>query len=398
MNFIRYNERKADALLKEVLDTSENKINFLDKIANKDIILYGAGNLGIMAVDLLSKINIVPKYIVDKNPSVHNKKINGVKVISPDEILEKDKKNAVFAICIVKFPFKEIAGFLKSINCEKIVSFWDVSEYYKKSMKMTNGWYFENLTLEKKYKLISFYNNLEDDISKASYVQVLYWRIRREEVLFENAKPNCNDMYFTKSIPYELKDNEYYIDCGASDGDIIDSFLKCVKGKFSKIIAFEPDPQNYKMLCQYIDTLKKNISKNILTYPYGLGLQNELSAFLVNRDKACRFINKEEDNSLESTKIELVKVDDILREKKVTFMKIHTEGMEYKILSGALETIARNRPIIAVTIYHNEESLIEIPNMLLEKLEGYKFYHRLHSYCGTDSILYAVPQERIKIK
>ena len=55
---------------------------------NNEFILYGAGSLGSMAVDLLEKRGLRPEYIVDKSAKGN---IKGIKIISPEEIPDIDK-------------------------------------------------------------------------------------------------------------------------------------------------------------------------------------------------------------------------------------------------------------------------------------------------------------------
>lgn len=390
-----FNEKEAYDMLNDILDMSKININFSNMLKNKNIILYGAGNLGTMAIELLKINNIIPKFIVDKKSSIWGQKIENVEVISPDDIKEEDKENCLFAVCIVKFPFNDIKDYLTSIGCKNIVSFWDVTEHYRETIKMSNGWYLDNLSLNDNDKIREVYEKLEDDISRIFYIQVLYWRIRREEVVFSNYNISSHDIFFPENVPYTLNEDEYYLDCGAYKGEIIDQFLKHTNNRFQEIMAFEPDPTNYKLLIEYVNKMEETTQSKTTIYPYGLGDKNDAVSFLTNRGMACRFLDEKIEEDINTIKIKQVKIDDFLEKRKVTFMKIHGEGMECKILAGGIKTIMENRPIVAVTIYHNKEGIMEVPLFLMKNLKEYKFYHRLYSYCGNDSVLYAVPKERI---
>ena len=65
---------------------------------NNKFILYGAGSLGCMAVDLLEKRGLRPEYIVDKSAKGN---IKGIKIISPEEIPDLDKKEKYSFITIL---------------------------------------------------------------------------------------------------------------------------------------------------------------------------------------------------------------------------------------------------------------------------------------------------------
>ena len=80
-----------------------------------------------------------------------------------------------------------------------------------------------------------------------------------------------------------------------------------------------------------------------------------------------------------------------------TILKIDVEGWESRLLSGAEEMIRRDRPVIAVAVYHRERDLWEIPLKLKELVPEYRFY--LRSYLNVaETVLYAVPPERLSQK
>jgi hypothetical protein len=77
-----------------------------------------------------------------------------------------------------------------------------------------------------------------------------------------------------------------------------------------------------------------------------------------------------------------------------TFIKLHLEGAELAALKGARKTLLSNRPIIVATIYHNADGIWRTPLWLMEALPGYRFLFRIHSWCGTGAVIYAIPNER----
>jgi hypothetical protein len=59
-------------------------------------------------------------------------------------------------------------------------------------------------------------------------------------------------------------------------------------------------------------------------------------------------------------------------------------------LSGAIETIKKHKPKLAVAVYHRREDIIEIPKFIQSIREDYKFYLRIHREVADDVILYAI--------
>lgn len=72
-----------------------------------------------------------------------------------------------------------------------------------------------------------------------------------------------------------------------------------------------------------------------------------------------------------------------------TFIKMDIEGAEIDALYGAKETILRNRPKLAICIYHSNEHLYEIPLLIHELVPEYKLSIRHHSYGESESVVYA---------
>jgi hypothetical protein len=83
-----------------------------------------------------------------------------------------------------------------------------------------------------------------------------------------------------------------------------------------------------------------------------------------------------------------------MMELSPTFLKLHLEGGELIALKGARKTLLRKRPIIAATVYHNADGIWRSPLWLMETLRDYRFLFRLHTWCGTGAVIYAIPNER----
>ncbi len=176
-------------------------------------------------------------------------------------------------------------------------------------------------------------------------------------------------------------DEEIFVDAGCFDGGTSLEFIDFAKGDFKKIYAFEPDPISFKK-CE------KNLSKFIengkcKVYNYALNDKNETVHFL---NKATPGSRIDEAGIL----IKSVALDDILKDEKVTFIKMDIEGGEYNALIGAKNIIAKNHPKLAICIYHKPEDIFELPNLILEIDSTYKFYIRHYSYSDVSSVLYAI--------
>jgi len=77
-------------------------------------------------------------------------------------------------------------------------------------------------------------------------------------------------------------------------------------------------------------------------------------------------------------------------DEPVTYIKMDIEGAELNALKGAANTIKKNKPRLAICVYHKPEDILEIPVFLSELVPSYQFYLRHHSQYYIETVLYAV--------
>lgn len=84
---------------------------------------------------------------------------------------------------------------------------------------------------------------LYDEESKKIYAQCIKYRCTHDY----HDRPNYNrkNQYFPlEIIDFSRKRNLTFVDCGAYNGDTVRKFKRVARGKYNKIIAFEPDHDN----------------------------------------------------------------------------------------------------------------------------------------------------------
>lgn len=92
--------------------------------------------------------------------------------------------------------------------------------------------------------------------------------------------------------------------------------------------------------------------------------------------------------------ISAVTIDETIRKgDKVTFIKMDVEGAELESLKGAKEIIIRDKPKLAISIYHKPEDMAAIPLYIKRLVPKYKFYIRHHSNGSSETVLYAIMEE-----
>lgn len=83
-------------------------------------------------------------------------------------------------------------------------------------------------------------------------------------------------------------------------------------------------------------------------------------------------------------------IDHLLKNEKVSFIKMDIEGAEMEALKGAAEVIKANKPGLAISIYHKPNDFYEIPLYIMALVPEYRLYVRHHSCFFADTVLYAV--------
>ena len=179
------------------------------------------------------------------------------------------------------------------------------------------------------------------------------------------------------------------VDCGAFDGDTIRSLVSLQGDRFSRIIAYEPDPLNWKQLQQTLAGLPEAVVRKITCRPQAVGTQTETVCF----NSTGTDLSTVGSGTLS---VDCVRLDESLKEESPTLIKFDIEGFEPEALAGARETIRRHSPILAVSAYHQQSHLWEIPSAIQNIRDGYRYFLRPHGSEGWDLVCYAIPPSRIR--
>ena len=90
--------------------------------------------------------------------------------------------------------------------------------------------------------------------------------------------------------------------------------------------------------------------------------------------------------------IEVVKMDDVLKNIPVTFIKMDIQGADIAALYGAEELIKKNRPTLTLCLCHRPDDLFVVPKYIKNLDLNYKFYFRMKENLYSDIALVAVPR------
>lgn len=371
---------EGEALLESILLADPE---FHPRRVNKPVILYGAGNLGKMAKDFFSYLSIPFLYVVDINAAEYktDEYWRGTRLNHPDDVNVADKKNALLVVCIATMPLIALRDELIAAGWKDIAFFYDLSEIYRNQHPLSNGWVLGKLNDNdiKSIKKVLF--SLTDDVSRSQYIQFLAWRKLRVELLFDFFEINIANRFFIPEITSIMRENEFFVDCGAYHGSVTEKFLKLSDNKYKAIYAIEPDYNSCEILKAHLrDVCDVRIIKCALSNKNGEERFYQGFNFVSKLNKNGNVLAKT--ITLDGMNI------------RATFIKMHLEGGELNALKGARKTILKYRPIIVATLYHNPDGIWKIPLFLINNTTNYKYYMRLHSWAGTGAVFYTIPDER----
>lgn len=343
--------------------------------------IYGAGKLGKMAIEFLNYFGLKPDCIVDKKPKGVFKDSfwNNYELIKLSECSD-ELKSVPLILCIVTDSICDVINDLIEEGWQNIIPFYDFANAFAGQHPLNNGWFADKLTSNDLLSINKVLEDFSDEISRSHFIQFFAWRRSRIEVEFLDCPINVNDRFFIPEVISKLGKREVFLDCGSHTGTVIEKFISQVNGDYGEIIAIEPDAKNSKLLLEFVNEKKIH---NFTYLPYVLGDSEEYVSFSEGFDYASRATlfgeKKIESKTLDSLNL------------RPTFIKLHLEGHELKVLKGAIDTIKKYRPIIASTIYHNDDGFFKTPIYLMSNLENYHFYLRQHNWAGTGVVLYAIP-------
>ena len=185
----------------------------------------------------------------------------------------------------------------------------------------------------------------------------------------------------------KVDEGDYVIDAGGCWGDTSLAFSSKA-GEKGKIFTFEFFEDNLNILKENF-SYNKELSKNIVLTEQPLYNKSNEILYL---NHACADITTltETKNNLQQYKT--ISIDDFVEDNKIPkidFIKMDIEGCGLKALQGAINTIKKYKPKLAIAAYHKYEDYYEIPKFLNELNLGYKFYFASYTPGFTDTVIYA---------
>lgn len=262
-----------------------------------------------------------------------------------------------------------------------------------------------NIREGRSYKTNIFYQSL--GILRNNFLDLAYRRVRPKGIVLIDVERNkmyvnADDVSIAPSLLMDgvwekfktellkkiIKEGMVVVDIGANIGYYSLIAAKLV-GKSGIVYAFEPEPSNYELLCKNIEV---NNYTNVIPVRKAISDKNGKVNLWFEKE---RMVNPSfsKENVLDASKheslekggfieVETISLDDFFENKvknyKVDFIKVDTEGAEGLMVDGAEKILKNNNLKIIMEFWPDGlRRLGTDPQKLLQKLQEYGFKIKL---------------------
>lgn len=354
---------------------------WIDKLqqGRKSLYIWGAGEFGQQLYEtFLVKTEIVVQAFCDNDSNKWGTKLClNTPCISPADLLERYQKAPCHIVIASNYYAQEILA-----QCIHLgISQDDISI----SSQFHRSW-FVNYCCAVKDGFLDQYisginwllHRVEDEHSKEVCIQLAYRRL----IDYRLNIPKDETEHFIPELP--IRKNEIFVDAGAFTGDTLQAFVKMMAHHLSaentiQYHALECSPKNYFKLTE---TCKK--LENIFIKLYNSALWDEDTTLCFHENGESSVVSENGNINVHAHKL-----DSLLWDTPVSWIKMDVEGAEIKALHGCEQLIRKNKPRLSICVYHNPLDLIEIPQYIHSLNPNYKMLLRHHSAYDHETVLYA---------
>lgn len=210
-----------------------------------------------------------------------------------------------------------------------------------------------------------------------------------QDQILSSLKPDhaVDSQYF--DFPSLFHRGTAFVDCGCLNCRTSYLFADWCGGEYSKIFAFEPDPVS-------VSICEKNLSiRNIRDFclvQAGLSDHDGEVSFRTGL-YGCSHITSADSTEENVVSLPVTTIDHTVGEENIGFIKMDIEGAEFDALHGARNVIVRDKPLLAVSVYHRTGDMLAIMDYLHGIVPEYRFWLRHYSIGDADTVLYASVDE-----
>jgi FkbM family methyltransferase len=349
----------------------------------RKLVVYGAGeSFHYFKEIVMRQYGYIPSVVLDKKFSGHDT-FEGIPSFSPLEFnpTMDEMENALVVICLGNQPyFDEILDTLQKMGFRHIISLMDIYEIHNpfhgpRALMETGFQYF----IDQRERIESCMAILEDNESREVFIRCLQTHMQRKPVAIPMR--DRQEQYTPQDIQL-CRGYSRFIYCGVSVGEMAGVFKRV--GKIDELVCFEPDPNQFGLLTDYLSMHREKIAERVTAVPCAVYRHESVEPFTYSDTSFGSRILASGD-----ARVQCVSIDNVIPGFFPTFINMDIEGAELEALKGAERTIRESRPDLAICTYHCPSHLWEIPLYLDGLGLGYRFYLRNYTSFVGETVLYA---------
>lgn len=355
----------------------------LDTGTGPAIVLFGAGNLGRRTLGLLRAIGRDVAAFIDNDPHRWGDVIDGVPVLSPDDGSSRFAAEGLVVVTIWRaeggHDFLATRAELRLRGWKRVESF--IPLYWALGAGALPYLMIDLPTriLEVQDQVMAAADLWSDTASLQAYVCLVNWRLTADFAALPSTEPH---QYFAEGV-VSVGPDEVFVDCGAFTGDTMLDVAARV-GSWRSYHAFEPDPVSFLALEDAATKLPTRLGERVHLHRAATAERSGVAHFDATGLGSASL------SAAGTFEVACIAIDQAVTDA-VTFIKMDIEGAEASTLRGALGTIRRSQPLLAVSAYHRQADLWELTKQVHEMIDSYQLFLRPHVPEGFDTVLYAVP-------
>ena len=307
------------------------------------LLLYGMGNGADKLLDIFSREGIKCDGVFASDEFVRGQSFRGYKVMTHGEAKEKFGSFAVVLAFATELP--EILERIERFSREHVLFCPDLPVFGEGEFTPE---YFEI----KKERIAKARALLTDEKSREALDALVEYKLSGNIALLQPITTTAEED--EKMLPL---DNAAFVDLGAYDGDTARLFAKA-HSDYDCIYAFEPDKKNFIKLQRNMDGMRDTEIFNLAAWSESASLPFSSRA---GRNSAI---------GCGKAYVEADALDNMLCDRRITYVKLDVEGAEREAISGMRRIIEKQKPALKVSAYHRIDDFFELPIILSEL--GYK--------------------------
>jgi len=320
----------------------------------RPIFLYGTGNGGDKIIAALEKYGVKLSGVFASDGFVRSRTFHDMPVRAYSEVTAEYGDDIVILLAFGT-TIPEVREFIEQLDRRHTLFIPDVPLY---GGELFDGAHFASCAdrLEKVREL------LWDEVSKGIFDDAVNFRLSGKYRYLQNGDDNVTVL---REV-FSGQEINTVVDGGAFKGDSAAEFISALSPR--KIIAVEADAKTFGKLSAYAESVTE-----CCVMPVNAALWDENSEMAYVSSASRGSGESGRNRRAKEVTVLCRTVDEIAGDEAVDLIKLDVEGAEARAIDGAERVILRDRPNLAVSLYHRTDDIMA----LVERVHGLLPEHRM---------------------